>query len=206
MYDSDSAGARPGENAQAMIEAAEERLRRAHARYAKSNLERIADYQALGRALIVEKASIPHGEWLPMLARLGFHRRTTARAMKLARIGLSNETIVQFGGVQAVLGLPDSMLEKLKADPVRAAELAAAKVEMDRLFEAVAESNRTIRDAATAALRQVAESRQYCAEHRRTARTPDAEIADFEADLDRVEAKAQESLREAEAVLQGQLH
>lgn len=51
---------------------------------------------ATGRLLIAAKAALPHGEWLPLLDDLPFHRSTAARLMAIAEDPrLSNDAHVQ---------------------------------------------------------------------------------------------------------------
>lgn len=205
MVDSGTARA-PAANSAAVIEAAEARLGERWAQYTKTNLERIADYLAFGRALLAEKRAVPHGEFLPMLARIGIGKRTAQRAIKLARTGLPKTTIDAFGGIQSTLAMGDTMLEIFNSDPAAAAKLATLKREIAEHEHGLAELHEQQRDNVARLLASVARFRAGIDAHRRNAWTPENDLATMEAEAVEWEAHAHAALEHVSHDPGGTIH
>ena len=73
-----------------------ERIRQATTRAAEAYLE-------AGRLLVEAKAACGHGHWLPFLERAGVHERQARRMMRLAKSGLTSDTVSEMG-IKAALG------------------------------------------------------------------------------------------------------
>ena len=173
-----------GENSAAVIAAAEERLGERWTAVRVSRLKSIEALQSFGRALIAEKASVPHGEFLALLARVGIEKRTAQDAMKLARLGLKNELVALLGGMRAVLALPPAIVEIIKTDPEAAAELAAIKRQLAEHAFAVAEAQEQTRAQVDRLLASVAKFRRGIEAHRLNKWTPEPDLAAMDTECD----------------------
>ena len=71
-------------------------------------------YLEAGRALCDAKALVKHGEWLPFLERAGIPVRRAQRQMRLADIGLKNDTVTFLGGVGATLAMSAREIAKAR--------------------------------------------------------------------------------------------
>ena len=189
----------PAANSAAVIAAAEERLRSEWTAVRAIRLQSIDAYLAFGRALIQEKRAVPHGEWLPVLQRIGIHKRTAARAMKLARLGLKKDVVSSLGGVSAVLSLPPAIVEIVKSDPEAAAELAKIKQQLADAAFAVAEAQEQTRAHVDRLLASVAKLRRGIEAHRANGWTAEAELSSIEAECNEWEAQARDSLERIES-------
>ena len=183
-----------GENSAAVVAAAEDRLRTEWTAVRAIRLQSIDAYLAFGRALIQEKRAVPHGEWLPVLQRVGIHQRTAGRAMKLARLRLKSDVVSNLGGVSAVLSLPKAILEIIKASPEAAADLAKIRQQLADAAFAVAEAQEQHRAQVDRLLASVANFRRGIEAHRLNKWTAEADLASMDADCDAWEAQARESL------------
>ena len=89
--------------------------------YAKTKLqEHVVSGVAAGKALIVLKEMLPHGEFTESLQEIGIHDRTARNYMKVASVfaGMDPETVAQLGMTKlyAVIKAPAEEIEKLLND------------------------------------------------------------------------------------------
>ena len=176
-----------GENSLTVVEAAEAGVRETWTAYRAASVKKIDAYLAFGRRLIIEKRSIPHGEWRAMLDRLGIHPRAARRAMQLARTGLKAVTVDRFGGIRATLSMGDTMLEIMRKTPELAEQLADIEIQLARVAAEQEEREQEHRRLVDEALAHCAHCREAIALDRRNRWTDEASLVDFESTLDAYE-------------------
>ena len=119
------------------------------------SLEAAKTHLDCGSMLVEAKAECVHGEWTPFLKKAGIAERSAQRLMKVARSGMSAETIVRKGGLKAAeasLAKPrnpppvtdldgqafPATLPKLKAAAKKGKGIRLSAAEVSALVDAVA--------------------------------------------------------------------
>ena len=101
-------------------------------RYQQANADRIQAALDTGAALIALRESLPHGEFLPAVQRIGIAKRTAQAWMRLSKSELKSETVAHLGGIRAAI---EHLRQSAKtSDEVRAMELEEENADLQRKF------------------------------------------------------------------------